>query len=281
MQQFYDTYGAYILFGVWVLITITVARIFSNRIRSKLSKRKDDFSDVTKLKFLLHFVTALIYILGFAIAINYLPGLKTLSASLFTATGIISVAIGFASQNALSNIISGLFIVIFKPFKIGDKLIIKKEFVGIVKDITLRHTVVLDFENRHVIIPNNIINNEILINYSGTSQPLAVPIEYQIGIRSDFAKFKSKVVEFLINHKSFTPIANFYNAKGDFQIPIYVTKLTETSATVKITVSGESAGATTNIINDLNLQILNHTEDMGVVFPDVIYSKFTPSNMTE
>jgi len=66
--------------------------------------------------------------------------------------GILAVAVGFASQAALSNIISGVFVVIFKPFRVGDRLKIN-ELTGVVEDITLRHTVIRDLENKRIIIP--------------------------------------------------------------------------------------------------------------------------------
>jgi small conductance mechanosensitive channel len=79
--------------------------------------------------------------------------------------GLVTVALSFAAQNALSNIISGFFIVLFRPFGINDRLRFKETVTGVVEDITLRHTIIRDGENKRVIIPNTLINNEVVVNY--------------------------------------------------------------------------------------------------------------------
>ena len=57
------------------------------------------------------------------------------------------VIVGFAAKDAISNLIAGLFIVLFRPFRIGDYIKLENESTGIVDDITLRHTVINTFEN--------------------------------------------------------------------------------------------------------------------------------------
>lgn len=70
-----------------------------------------------------------------------ISALRNVSKSLLAGAGILALAIGLASQQALSNIISGLFIVVFKPFNVKDHLFIDRDIFGIVEDITLRHTI--------------------------------------------------------------------------------------------------------------------------------------------
>ncbi len=121
-------------------------------------------NDPTNYQFLRHFLAALIYIVGISLAIYSVPSMRTIANSMLAGAGILAVAIGFASQQTLSNIISGIFIVIFKPFRVNDRLKIRDTLNGIVEDITLRHTVIRDFENRRIIVPNTLMGNEIIIN---------------------------------------------------------------------------------------------------------------------
>jgi len=111
-----------------------------------------------------HSVSAVIYMIGFGIAIYIIPTFRTIAISLLAGAGILAVVIGFASQQALSNIISGIMIVIFKPFRVGDWIILDAETKGTVEDITLRHTVIRNRENKRFIIPNAIISNEKIEN---------------------------------------------------------------------------------------------------------------------
>jgi small-conductance mechanosensitive channel len=75
--------------------------------------------DPTPYKFLGHVLSGLIYIVGFIMAGRELQALCTFASSLLAGAGIAAVAIGFASQHTLSNIISGFFIILFKPYRIG------------------------------------------------------------------------------------------------------------------------------------------------------------------
>jgi len=121
-------------------------------------------NDPTNYVFLRHALTGLIYVLGFGWAIYTLPDLRAVANSLLAGAGILAVAVGFASQHALSNIISGVFIIIFKPFRVNDRLRFPSGMMGIVEDITLRHVVIRDFQSRRILIPNAVISDEVLVN---------------------------------------------------------------------------------------------------------------------
>ncbi len=120
--------------------------------------------DQTRYVFLKHLATGIIYTFAAISVIYSIPQFKTLAVSLFAGAGIIAAIIGFASQAAFSNIISGVFMVISRPFKVGDRIEVGVHFSGVVEDITLRHTVIRNFENRRIVIPNSKISSEIIIN---------------------------------------------------------------------------------------------------------------------
>ena len=86
---------------------------------------------------------------------NSIPSLKNLGTALFAGAGVMAAVKGFASQAAFSNIISGVFVILFKPFRVGDIVQLTNGLKGKVTDITFRHTVIKDYENRRIIIPNS------------------------------------------------------------------------------------------------------------------------------
>lgn len=93
--------------------------------------------------------------------------------------------VGFASQSAFSNIVSGVFLVIFKPFSVGDRVRIGTLYTGDVEDITLRHTVIKDFENRRIVIPNSVISNETIVNSTITDEKVCMFVEFNISFESN------------------------------------------------------------------------------------------------
>ena len=120
-----------------IIIATVVCAFLINRFFLRLIRRSthEMQNDPTNYQFLRHALNAIIYLVGFGIAIYTMPGLRALASSLLAGAGILAVAVGFASQHALSNIISGIFIVIFKPFRINDRLQVR-QLSGIVEDIT-------------------------------------------------------------------------------------------------------------------------------------------------
>ncbi len=82
--------------------------------------------------------------------------------ALLGAAGVLGVAIGFASQTSVSNIISGLFLISERPFAVGD-IITVGDTTGVVLAIDLLSVKVRAFDNRFIRIPNeNIIKTEVV-----------------------------------------------------------------------------------------------------------------------
>ncbi|MFT4754298.1 MAG: small conductance mechanosensitive channel [Salibacteraceae bacterium] len=183
-----------------MLVTIVVAYLL-NRFFGRLIRRStaDMNSDPTNYQFFRHFINILVYIVGFSIAIYSIPEFRTLASSLLAGAGILAVSLGFASQHALSNIVSGVFVVLFKPFRINDQVKIR-EFIGIVEDITLRHTVIRDFENKRIVIPNSLVSDEIIVNSDFAKEKLCRFIDVGISHDSNVDLAKKIMEEELLRH---------------------------------------------------------------------------------
>jgi small conductance mechanosensitive channel len=177
----------YILFSVIVLtVAVVVGRslrfIMGRMIRGASTKLK---VDPTKYNFLKNAVEFIVYIIALIVLFNSIPTLKSYGAALFAGAGVLAAIVGFASQSAFSNIISGIFIVIFRPFSVGDRVKVGQLYSGDVEDITLRHTVIKDFENRRIVIPNSVINNETIINSTLENEVLCMFIELGLSFDSN------------------------------------------------------------------------------------------------
>lgn len=181
--------------------TILVAFIFNRLFRRFIRKNTLLIrNDPTNYVFLRHAATAVIYIVGFSWAVYSLPALRTVANSLLAGAGILAVAVGFASQHALSNIISGIFIVIFKPFSVNDRLRFQNGLQGVVEDITLRHVVIRDFENRRILIPNSVISEEIIINADFGDDSICRFVEIDISYDSDIDRARAIMQEEALRH---------------------------------------------------------------------------------
>jgi small-conductance mechanosensitive channel len=79
--------------------------------------------------------------------------------------GVAGIAIGFAAQDSLSNVIAGFLIFMDKPFQVGDWVTVSGQY-GMVREITMRTTRIRTNNNTYVVIPNKNIIDEVLINHS-------------------------------------------------------------------------------------------------------------------
>ncbi len=98
--------------------------------------------------------------------------------------GILGLAVGFAAQDSLSNIIAGFLIFFDKPFKVRDYVTLGEHY-GRVELITMRSTRIRTQDNKYVVIPNQKIINEVLVDHStngDTRLIIPVTIEYEASI---------------------------------------------------------------------------------------------------
>ncbi|MFB6291928.1 MAG: mechanosensitive ion channel family protein [Candidatus Nanohaloarchaea archaeon] len=84
-------------------------------------------------------------------------------SALGASVGLIGLGISFALKDMIANFISGIMILVYRPFKIGDQIEVKGE-EGTVSDIKVRATDIKTYDGRKVIVPNSVLYNETVIN---------------------------------------------------------------------------------------------------------------------
>jgi small-conductance mechanosensitive channel len=182
-----------ILYPVIIISTTLVCLFLIKLIRSLMNRSIRRASailkvDPTKYAFLKNTVSVVIVTIGIVVVFQLIPELRKLGMPLFASAGVLTAVIGFASQQALSNIVGGVFIVMFRPFRVGDLIKIGTLHTGTVEDITLRHTVIKDFDNRRIIVPNAIMNNEVVENSNINDERVCVRFEVGIAYSADTDK---------------------------------------------------------------------------------------------
>ncbi len=160
---------------------------------------EDGDEDITRLKFLGNSVSAVVYSLALVFVFREIPALANLGTALFAGAGVLAAVIGFASQKAFSNIISGVFILLFRPFKVGDAVSVGGR-AGVIEDITLRHTVIKDYENRRVIMPNSVISDETIVNSSISDETIRQQVFFGVGYDADLDKAMAIIEEEAMSH---------------------------------------------------------------------------------
>ena len=115
-----------------------------------------------------------------SIAIVYALGIFGFNLSgLLVAGGVAGMVLGFASQRIVGNFISGIFLIIERPIKIGDQVQIN-DHSGFVEDIRMLATTIRTFEGLYVRIPNEKIFTSDIVNYV---QYIVRRFKYSVPIR--------------------------------------------------------------------------------------------------
>lgn len=104
-------------------------------------------------------------------------------AAALAGLGVIGIAVGFAAQDTLSNIIAGFLILWDKPFHVRDWITIEQNY-GEVVEITLRTTRVRTLDNTFVVVPNKTVLNATLVNHSKNGET-RVNIPLSIAYKED------------------------------------------------------------------------------------------------
>lgn len=144
---------------------------------------------VNGIKLLVRLITAIVIIV-FIISFTQLPSEITLAIS-----AVFGTVIGFASITAIQNFISGLYIIITRPFGIND-LIAIGENEGIVTEISLNYTKLISTSGKRMLLSNRNVLNGTIINYTRTGK-----------LKKKDEKSPSKILKHILSGKEITQYA--------------------------------------------------------------------------
>ena len=183
----------YIIFFIIVMsmIFFTIS-IVIDWYMSVLAKRSDK-NIVTEFGPLIQrLIKGLVIIIGATVVLEHFNvDIKGLVVSL----GVGSLALAFAAQDTLGNMIAGFVIMMDRPFRKGDRIKLENGQLGDVYDIGLRSIKIMDFENTIHIIPNKEIANKTVINYSYPDQMIRVKINVGVAYGSNVEKVKEILIQ--------------------------------------------------------------------------------------
>lgn len=212
-----------ILPNLLIAVVIVVAFVFLARLARYTFKKiynKSHGVNANLLTIGSNIVYIFVLILGLFIALSVLNLDKTVT-SILAGAGVIGLALGFAFQDTASNFISGLFIAFRRPFNKGD-FIETQNYLGTVKAINLRSTVMETVHGLEVIIPNKEVYQNAITNYTST-QRRRVDISVGVSYADDLDQAEKLATEAVqdisnIDKERDQPVSLIYNEFGGSSI---------------------------------------------------------------
>jgi small-conductance mechanosensitive channel len=182
-----------LVFFLIIGISVVIANLAGVYIKKSLSDRikKDEMAKIIRI------VQAAIILIGVFIS---LPNFRVDFGELLLIGGTAGIIIGFASQRLVTNVGSGIFLMIERPVKIGDTVKIGNT-AGTIEDIRILSTTLKTYEGIYVRIPNETVFNSEITNYVAN---VARRFEYRVGIRySDDADKAIRIIRDLLDNHPF------------------------------------------------------------------------------
>ncbi|MCO5231460.1 MAG: mechanosensitive ion channel family protein [Chitinophagales bacterium] len=224
--------------------------------------------DPTNYNFLKNGFSITIYAISVFFILSQIPAFKDASQTIFTATGIFAAVLALASQQAFSNIFSGIFIIIFRPFRVDDIIEFEQSKIGVVEDITLRHTVIRNFENKRFIIPNSSINNSIILNSSIKEEPIRRHMEILISYDAPIDRVFEIITEEVLAH----PYHIDFRKQEDFEegihaVEIRIIEYLPIGLKVRVYLWADDHRKAFRLHTDVNYQVKKRFDNEGIPFP--------------
>ncbi len=214
--------GLGFLISVLTIIIAIWALMFVARLAGRMTDR--GLTRVPSLsKLLKTFISTTVYWAVMVLGVLIVLGLFGVNVTpLFAVFGGLSFILGFALQETLGNLASGLMIMVLKPFDTGDFIQIGSSS-GVVDEMSVVSTKIRTFDNQIIVVPNSKIWGDIITNVSA-SETRRVDLVFGIGY-SDDAALAIDVLQKLVDHHELClkdPVAEiFVGELGESSVNIF------------------------------------------------------------
>ncbi|HPJ25134.1 MAG TPA: mechanosensitive ion channel [Synergistaceae bacterium] len=181
-----------LLVGGFILIRLLSAWI-SRRFQKRFNMTAEAASLIQRVFFYIFFFLTILWVLK----IVNIP----LTAFAFLG-GALAIAVGFGAQHLFSNFISGFFLIIQKPIKVGDIVELDDGTVALVKEIGTRHTRIQNFDGIDILLPNSYLLENKITNWTYADRKLRNKLSVGVSYSSDPKKVENLLLQAAREHGS-------------------------------------------------------------------------------
>ncbi len=175
---------------VSILAIIFVTLIITRLIAFSMNRMKRFKKDMTAIYLIRDIITYVIYFIALMVILQFF-GINL--AGTLLSVGIVGIAVSFAAKDIISNLFSGIILIIGKSIKVGDTIEVDGK-KGYVERISLRSTVVVDDVGVKNIVPNSILTNN---EYQLYKEPEIFRVDIIVGLpfNMDVEHFRNYIIQ--------------------------------------------------------------------------------------
>lgn len=247
------------------VVIVVIILLFINALLNKIIKKQweEKYPMIHRIK------RIVLYTIAFISILTQFKGLDAILSGLLASGGILAILIGLASQEVASDILSGIMIVIYKPYKIGDLIFVSEHNVqGCVLDISIRHTVIETSGKTQITVPNTIMNKAIVENISNVSNQKKNHLFVDIAYNSDVEKAIAIIQEESMKHPLFVDARTKEEIKNNVPaVRVHCIDFKESSVGLRASIYTKDNVAGFQMLSDLRISILKRFQEEGVEIP--------------
>ncbi|WP_352337669.1 mechanosensitive ion channel domain-containing protein [Psychrobacter sp. 16-MNA-CIBAN-0192] len=223
-----------VLSAMW--LGIRVINFFANRYQNlQIENLADEHFDKERIRrtyvSIFRRVFIFVMILGSIwIGLSEFTNINGLGKTLLTSAGIAGAVIGIAAQPILGNIMAGIQVAITQPIRIGDTVMIEKEWTTI-EDLRYTYAVLKTWDERRLIVPMRHFITEIIENWSHTESHQTCVVYLYVDFGADITAIRQKYIEFVKEHTLWD---------GETEPELVAVSISETATELRGTVASDS-----------------------------------------
>jgi len=164
---------------------------------------RQDRVDTTAVLFLRPLAQVFLWIILLVGYAHLIPSLRSLGTAMLAGASIVSIVLGLAAQNTLGSLISGIALLVYRPFRVGDRIQVMAPTgveTGIVESVTLGYTVVQTLDNRRVVLPNSLASSQTSVNLSSVDARIMVAVPIGIAYNADIDRAREILLNIARTH---------------------------------------------------------------------------------
>lgn len=178
--------GALIYLALFMVAAMILSRILRAAVHASMTRK--GHLDRTTISFLQQLGSALIWVVMIILYAHLIPVLRSMGNALLAGASVASVVIGLAAQSTLGNLVAGVAITIYRPFRLGDTLQVAAPTgtdIGVVELISLGYTHLRAPDGHLIVLPNALAASQVVINVSTTFAPWPFTVTVRVGRDAD------------------------------------------------------------------------------------------------
>lgn len=190
---------------------------------------------------------------------------QSMAGSILMSSSLIVAVLAFAFQKSLEDLIAGLMISVFRPFEVGDRInFVNMSIVGYIEDISLRHTTIRTFTNSRLIVPNSVMNREVLEN-SHIIDPVAGGfLDITIAYTADIDKAMDIIVECVESDENVLDIRPINERVGSHFTTVFINELSQYGVNLRVTIWTANVDLNFETVSRLRKEIVKRFVKEGI-----------------